>query len=135
MKGIRIDPVAIGQLLRFAVAGLASASVYGVVYLTLAARLPSAQATLAVPPAFLIALAISYALHSLWSFRGRGHGLAGGAQPLRFLIVQLAQFGTNLAITWLLTFWLGTPAWVPLVFTILVVPFASFHLQRKWVFA
>ncbi|HEX8554529.1 MAG TPA: GtrA family protein [Sphingomonas sp.] len=97
--------------------------------------LNAAHAALAVPPAFAIALAFSYALHSLWSFRGHGQRAAGGLRPLRFLIVQLAQLGTNLAVTWLLTFWLGTPVWVPLVPTIVIVPFASFYLQRTWVFA
>ncbi|QQV76935.1 GtrA family protein [Sphingomonas aliaeris] len=128
------DVGAIGQLLRFGIAGLASASIYGGVYLALAARVPAAHATLAVPPAFAIALTFSYALHSLWSFRGHGRRPDGGLRPLRFLIVQLAQLGTNIAVTWLLTFWLGTPAWVPLLLAILIVPLASFYLQRTWVF-
>jgi putative flippase GtrA len=135
MKIARADSGAIGQLLRFGVAGLASASVYSGVYLALAVRLPAAHATLAVPPAFVIALTFSYALHSLWSFRGHGRRSVGGMRPLRFLVVQLAQLGTNLAVTWLLTFWLGTPAWMPLILSILIVPFASFYLQRTWVFA
>ncbi len=124
----------LGQLARFGIAGLLSASVYGGVYLALAHMLPPVHAVLAVPPAFGIAVICSFFLHSGWSFRGHGSRDASGRQHAKFLGVQIAQLGANLMLTWLLTGWLHAPGWVPLIPAILIVPFVTFFVQRRWVF-
>lgn len=128
------DAAVLGQLVRFGIAGLLSASVYAGLYLAIARTLPPAHAALAVPPAFVVAVICSYFLHSLWSFRGHGSRDASGRQHLKFFIVQIAQLGANLMLTWLLTGWIHAPTWAPLIPAIGIVPFVTFYVQRRWVF-
>ncbi|WEK44551.1 MAG: GtrA family protein [Candidatus Sphingomonas colombiensis] len=136
MSGVIVprNGVVLGQLIRFAIAGLLSASVYAGVYLFIARMLPPVHAALAVPPAFVVAVICSFFLHSAWSFRGHGSRDASGRQHLKFFVVQLAQLSANLAVTWLLTGWLHAPTWVPLIPAIGIVPFVTFYVQRRWVF-
>jgi putative flippase GtrA len=124
-----------GQLVRFAVVGGACALIYSAVYLPIASwALPRRLAVLAVPPAFLVAVAIGYVLHSRWSFRGHGTRDGGAAQPLKFVGVQAAGMVLNLAYAWILSGLLDYPAWVPLLPAVFVTPLVTFAINRTWVF-
>jgi putative flippase GtrA len=123
------------QLIRYAMAGGASALIYSAIYLFLADYvLPRGWAVAAVPPAFFAAAGIGFFLHSGWSFRGHGTREPGQRQRLRFLIVQGAGLAMNAAFTWTLTGLLHQPNWLALVPCGVVTPLATFWLQRQWVF-
>lgn len=122
------------QLGRYAIAGGGAAGVYAVVYLLVANLLPAGQAALAVVPAFLVSLAVSFHLHSRWSFAGHGSRDEKVAQPLRFFAVQAVGLATNFAITYVITAVLLAPNWVALVPTLTLTPLLTFALQRQWVF-
>jgi putative flippase GtrA len=81
--------------------------------------------------AFLVALAVSYCGHRLWTFRSTvNHGFA---MP-RFLVLALAGFSINHAIVYLATGQLGLPLWLALAPAVSVVPLLTFWLSRVWIF-
>ena len=126
---------ALGQLVRFGVAGLLSTLIYSAVYLPLAMyALPPRLAVLAVPPAFLVAVTCGYFLHSAWSFRGHGAREDGPGQKLKFLVVQGFGLVLNALFTWVITGPLHGAAWLALVPIVTVTPLATFALNRQWVF-
>ena len=121
-----------GQLVRFAIVGFSLAVVYSAIYWVLATYVMTP--VLAVVVAFLVAVSIGFVLHSRWSFRGHGaredHRL-----KVKFLAVQFSGFLLNEAFTWVLTGPMQGPTWWPLVPAIFVTPFATFALNRQWVFS
>ncbi|MGN6376556.1 MAG: GtrA family protein [Sphingomonas sp.] len=129
----------IGQLVRFGIVGGISAVIYSLVFLGVADyALPrdwSWAGTVAVPPAFLIAAAAGWVMHSNWSFKGHGSRDPSGRQHARFLIVQAGGMVLNMAFAWLLTQRLGEPNWVALIPAVALTPFVTFIFQRQWVFA
>jgi putative flippase GtrA len=126
----------IGQLIRFGIAGGISTVIYSAVYLPLADFvLTKTWAVAAVPPAFLVAAACGFFLHSAWSFRGHGSRDPSGRQHVKFLLVQGFGLLLNMAFTWLLTAAFHQPTWAPLIPVVLVTPIATFALNRQWVFA
>jgi putative flippase GtrA len=126
----------LGQLVRFGIAGGISSVIYSAVYLPLALYVFGEKlAVAAVPFAFAVAVVCGFFLHSAWSFRGHGTRDTSGRQHAKFVIVQLFGLLLNLAFTWVITGPLfHGPAWLALVPAILVVPLATFTLQRQWVF-
>ena len=122
------------QLIRYAVAGSGAAAVYSSVYLVIANLLSPGQAAIAVVPAFLTSLLVSFILHSRWSFSGHGHRDEKVMQPLRFTLVQTAGLLLNLVITYVVTQVLLAPNWVALIPSLMLTPLATFALQRYWVF-
>ncbi len=129
------DSGVLGQLVRFGIVGLLSTGIYSAVYLPLVYwALPAGRAFLAVPPAFLVAAAFGFFAHGRWSFQGHGSRDAGAVQPVKFMVVQAFGMVLNAAFTLVLADWMGLAAWVPLVPAMLVTPFATFALNRTWVF-
>ena len=122
------------QLGRYAIAGASSAAVYAIVYLLVANLLPLGQAAIAVVPAFLVSLGVSFQLHSRWSFAGHGSRDEKVAQPLRFFAVQAVGLAANFAMTYVITAVLLAPNWVALVPSLTLTPLLTFALQRQWVF-
>ena len=121
-----------GQLVRFGLVGGLSTVVYAVIYWPLATYV--IHPVLAVVVAFVVAASVGYVLHSGWSFRGHGRRETGRTQ-LKFVLVQGFGMLLNAAFTWVLTGPLvGGPTWWPLVPAVLVTPFATFALNRRWVF-
>lgn len=138
LRHLRSDgkAVTIAQFVRYFMAGGLTAAVYSGLYLALVWwAFPSDLAVLAVPFAFVPTLVLGFFLHSSWSFAGHGMRDHSGRQHGKFLIVHSAGFVLNMAFTWVLTAYLGAPVWTPLVPTVTITPFASFLLQRRWVFA
>lgn len=125
----------LGQLVRFGIVGLLSTLIYSVVYLPLVYWvLPTGYAFAAVPPAFVVAAAFGFVAHGQWSFRGHGTRDSGVAQPFKFLVVQGFGMVLNAGFTLAMVDLAGLPEWAPLVPAMLVTPFATFALNRKWVF-
>ena len=121
-----------GQLVRFGLVGGLSTVVYAVIYWPLATYV--IHPVLAVVVAFVVAASVGYVLHSGWSFRGHGRRGTGRTQ-LKFVLVQGFGMLLNAVFTWVLTGPLvGGPTWWPLVPAVLVTPFATFALNRRWVF-
>lgn len=125
----------LGQLIRFGIVGGLSTVIYGAVYYPLSVLvLPDGYKFLSVPPAFIVAAAFGWIAHGRWSFKGHGTRTGGAEQPVRFLIVQ----GFGMVLNGLFTLGLvdlaGYAEWVPLVPAVLVTPFATFALNRSWVF-
>ncbi len=125
----------LGQLIRFGIAGGISTVIYSAVYLPLAYWAFSREwAVLAVPPAFLVAVAAGFPLHSMWSFKGHGTRDKSGRQHFKFLMVQAFGMLLTAAFTWILTKVFNMPEWVPLIPAIFVTPLVTFGLNRMWVF-
>lgn len=123
----------LGQLVRFGLVGGFSTIVYAAVYWPLATYV--IHPVLAVVVAFVVAASVGYVLHSGWSFRGHGRRETGRTQG-KFLLVQTFGMVLNAIFTWILTGPLVEgPTWWPLVPAVLVTPFATFFLNRRWVFA
>ena len=121
-----------GQLARFAVVGLFLAGIYSAIYWYLAANVMAP--VLAVVIAFLVSVSIGFVLHSRWSFRGHGR-TEDRRMKVKFLLVQASGFVLNEIFTWVLTGPLVHGAtWWPLIPAIFVTPFATFMLNRQWVF-
>ncbi|WP_346768969.1 GtrA family protein [Sphingomonas sp. SFZ2018-12] len=125
----------VGQLIRFLIAGGISTLIYSALYLPLALYVFTGdRAVLAVPFAFAAAVSAGFFLHSRWSFRGQGIDRRGPGQQARFVFVQALGLAMHAVITWVVTDWLGQPAWVPLIPGVLLVPVVTFLLNRHWVF-
>ena len=125
-------PGVLGQIVRFGIVGGLSTIVYAVIYWPLATY--AMEPVLAVPIAFLVAAAFGYVLHSGWSFKGHGRRETGRTQA-KFLLVQGFGMLLNAAFTWILTGpWVGGPTWWPLVPVVTITPFATYALNRHWVF-
>ena len=120
-----------GQLVRFGLVGGLSTVVYAVIYWPLATYV--IHPVLAVVVAFVVAASVGYVLHSGWSFKGHGRRETGRTQ-LKFVLVQGFGMVLNAIFTWVLTGPVGGPTWWPLVPAVLVTPFATFALNRRWVF-
>ena len=125
-----------GQLIRFGIAGGISTLIYSAVYLPLTAWVfPAAHAVYAVPFAFAVAVTAGFFLHSRWSFKGHGTSAPGGAQQVKFVMVQASGMGLNAIITWVGTALLGYPAWAPLLPAVALATIFTFILNRWLVFA
>jgi putative flippase GtrA len=124
----------LGQLVRFAIAGIISTLIYSAVYLPLAAYVFPGLAVAAVPFAFLVAVTCGFFMHSAWSFKGHGTRDSSGRQHLKFFVVQLVGLALNALFTWVLADVMGYPDWVPLIPIVTITPIATFAFNRQWVF-
>lgn len=123
---------ALGQLIRFVIVGGLSTIVYAAVYLPLAGHVM--HPVLASIAGFLVAVVFGFFMHSRWSFRGHQADEGPGTQ-FRFFVVQGVGMLLNAGFTWALTGGIVPgPTWLPLVPVVFVTPFATFLLNRLWVF-
>jgi len=120
-----------GQLVRFTLVGLFLAAIYSAVYWYLATYVMTPVTAVVI--AFVVSVTIGFVLHSRWSFRGHGNS-EDRRLKIKFLAVQATGFLLNEAFTWVLTGPMHGPTWWPLVPAIFVTPFATFFLNRQWVF-
>ncbi|MFL6734109.1 MAG: GtrA family protein [Sphingomicrobium sp.] len=126
-----VNSKTMGQLVRFGIVGLFLTGLYAAVYWPLATYVIAP--VLAVVIAFIVAVSVGFFLHSRWSFRGHGQEEAGRTRA-KFLIVQTFGMALNAGFTWILTGPMHGPTWWPLVPAVLITPFATFLLNRQWVF-
>jgi putative flippase GtrA len=123
---------AFGQLARYAVAGLGVTILATSIY-TAAATLLGVAPLAANAVSTLCGVAASYAVHRNWSFAPRREGGEAG-MIARFLIGAAFAFALNSLWVWLATGLLHLPPIAPVPAMIFVTPFASFLLNRYWVF-
>jgi putative flippase GtrA len=122
---------AVGQLIRFAIAGVGVTALSALVYLA-AAMLAHLQPLRANLLSHLVGVAAGYAIHSRWSFRAGGGNEA--AMLGRFVAVSGVGLALNSLWVWLATVALRLPAWTPVPAMVVATPLASFALNRTWVF-
>lgn len=131
-RGMRANPV-LGQLVRYAITGGAVTLLGGALYTGLVLATPI-HPQAAMFAAYLVCVAIGYVMHSRWSFHGHGGRDRLLARTARFLAVSLVSYGLNAFFTWLCTEPLALPEWTPVLPLLFVTPFATFALNRQWVF-
>jgi putative flippase GtrA len=120
------------QLVRYIVAGLGVTLFAALIY-SAAATLLGIAPLAANAISSLCGVTASYAIHSRWSFAPeREEGEAG--MILRFLVAAAFAFALNSFWVWLATGPLHLPPIAPVPAMIFVTPFASFLLNRYWVF-
>ncbi len=125
-----------GQLLRFGITGGLSTLIYSAVYLPLTLWVFARDhAVFAVPPAFAVAVAFGYVMHSRWSFKGQGTERRGPRQQAQFVAVQGTGMALNALVTWIGTALLGLPGWAPLLPGVALATIVTFILNRWLVFA
>ena len=122
---------AAGQFLRFCVIGVASTVTHFLVAVIMVefAGLPVLWANAV---AFAIAFLVSYSGNHRWTFAlDGGHGRF---LP-RFVATQLAGFGLNQAIVWLIAIRLGADYRLGLAAALVIVPVVTFLISRLWAFS
>lgn len=124
----------VGQLLRYAVAGAAITIAMSLAY-WLVADWGGVDPNLSLLIVFIIFNFISYAVHGRFSFRGHGGRDRPHIRNVRFLTANIAGFVLNQFWVWLLVKHLGGETWWPTIPFILVTPWLTFVLHRKWVYA
>lgn len=122
-----------GQLIRYGVSGVGLTLFYSAVYLAaldLAGMAPLVANTIA----FLLTVALGYIVHSRWSFRDHGDRDAPARNTSRFLAVNVMGFALNSFWVWLIAEQLALSPRLPLLPIVLVTPWISFWLNRRWTF-
>lgn len=121
------------QAARYAFAGLVITILFSASYWAVT-DLGGLDPALSLTLVFLIFTAISYFTHGQFSFRGHGARDRQHIRATRFLIVNVIGFALNQFWVWLLIRQLGGPTWWPIIPFILVTPWVTFSLHRRWVF-
>jgi len=122
------------QALRYAVAGLAITLAFSAAY-WLVAELTGLDPNLSLTLVFVVFSGISYFAHGAFSFAGHGERDRPHVRMTRFLIVNLLGFAANQFWVWLLVKQLAGPTWWPILPFVLVTPWLTFVLHRRWVYA
>lgn len=122
------------QATRYAVAGLVITILFSASYWAVT-DLGGVDPMVSLTLVFLLFSLISYVTHGAFSFRGHGARDRHHVRAGRFLIVNLAGFALNQFFVWLLVKHLGGPTWWPIIPFILVTPWVTFALHRKWVYS
>jgi putative flippase GtrA len=121
------------QATRYAFAGLVITVLFSASYWAVT-ELAGIDPMVSLTIVFLVFSAISYLTHGFFSFRGHGARDRHHVRASRFLIVNIIGFALNQFFVWLLVKYLGGPTWWPIVPFILVTPWVTFALHRRWVF-
>lgn len=121
------------QAIRYAFAGLVITVTFSAAYWAVT-ELLGIDPMVSLTIVFLVFTAISYFTHGAFSFRGHGARDRQHVRASRFLIVNIIGFMLNQFFVWLLVKHLGGPTWWPIVPFILVTPWVTFALHRRWVF-
>lgn len=119
------------EILRFGVVGVAATLTHFLV-LTLGVEELGLEPTLANGMAFCVALLVTFFGQSLWVFRG--HVGINAAILAKFGVSLLAGLAGNMAIMALCTRGLGLPYQVGFIAGLVIVPLASYVLNKFWVF-
>lgn len=122
------------QVVRYALAGIAITLAFSAAYWLLA-ELTGMDPNLALALVFIVFSAISYVTHGIFSFSGHGERDRHHVRFSRFFLVNLLGFAANQFWVWLLVKQLGGATWWPIIPFILVTPWLTFVLHRRWVYA
>ena len=121
------------QAARYGVAGLMITLLFSASYWAVT-ELAGIDPMLSLTIVFLVFTAISYITHGAFSFRGHGARDRQHIRASRFLLVNIVGFAMNQFFVWLLVKQLGGPTWWPIIPFLLVTPWVTFALHRRWVF-
>ena len=121
------------QAARYAFAGLVITILFSASYWAVT-DLGGVDPMVSLTIVFLVFTAISYFTHGAFSFRGHGGRDRQHVRASRFLVVNVIGFLLNQGFVWLLVKQLGGPTWWPIIPFILVTPWVTFALHRRWVF-
>jgi putative flippase GtrA len=122
-----------GQMIRYGISGAGLTLFYSFVYLVAldgAKLLP----LIANSVAFGLTLVIGYIVHSRWSFRDHGDRAAPMRNTVRFILVNILGFAANSFWVWLIAEQLALSPRLPLIPIVLITPWISFWLNRRWTF-
>jgi putative flippase GtrA len=122
------------QALRYAAAGLVITLAFSATY-WLVTVLTGMDANLALALVFVAFSGISYVAHGAFSFAGHGDRDRQHVRAARFFVVNVLGFLANQFWVWLLVKHLAGPTWWPVVPFVLVTPWLTFVLHRRWVYA
>ena len=121
------------QVIRYALAGLLITILFSASYWAVT-ELFGVDPMISLTVVFLVFTALSYFAHGTFSFRGHGGRDRQHVRASRFLVVNVIGFMLNQLFVWVLVKQMGGPTWWPIVPFILVTPWVTFALHRKWVF-
>lgn len=121
------------QAARYAFAGLVITLLFSASYWAVT-DLGGIDPMVSLTIVFLVFTAISYLTHGAFSFRGHGARDRQHVRASRFLLVNVLGFALNQFWVWLLIKQLGGPTWWPIIPFVLVTPWVTFALHRRWVF-
>lgn len=121
------------QVLRYGVTGLFVTACQAAIYWALAA-LMGLHPQVANFIGYLAAVAIGYASHSAFTFRGHGEEANHGTRGAKFVAVSLISYALNALWVWLCVTHMRWPEWSPIPAMIFVTPALVFVLNRRWVF-
>jgi putative flippase GtrA len=123
----------LGQMVRYGVSGVGLTLCYSTIYL-LALERVGISPLLSNCAAFLVTVILGYFIHSRWSFKGHGSREDVVRSGWRFLAVNLMGFALNSFWVWLIAEHLNLSARLPLIPIVVVTPWLSFWLNRRWTF-
>ena len=134
LKQLSDERGTIAQMARYAIAGGAITVLVAGSYWALA-EFGGVDPMVSLAIVFVFFSIVSYVVHGVFSFRGHGARDRHHVRGMRFMIVNIIGFLVNQFFVWLLVKQMGGPTWWPLVPAVLVTPFATYLLNRLWVFA
>lgn len=120
----------VGEVLRFGVVGICATLVHFAT-LTLAVEAAGVPAALANGLAFCTAVGVTYLGQSYWVFRAPDHSLV---RMQKFLLTAVGGLLANVAVMGLVVNGLGLHYRVGFVTALVLVPAATFVVNKLWVF-
>lgn len=120
-----------GEILRFGVVGiLATLTHFGV--LTLSVETVHLPAAISNGLAFCVAVIVTYLGQSYWVFSNPDHNLV---RIRKFLMTALGGLLANIALMWGIVNGLGLDYRIGFATALILVPAATFVINKYWVFA
>ena len=124
----------VAQLLRYGIAGGIITVAVAASYWALA-EFAHLDPMVSLTVVFLFFSGVSYVTHGAFSFRGHEASDPHHVRATRFLMVNILGFVLNQFFVWLLVKHWNGPTWWPIIPFILVTPWLTFVLHRRWVYA
>ena len=122
------------QAIRYAIAGLLITLAFSFCYWAVA-EIAHIDPMVSLLIVFVVFSFISFTAHGRFSFDGHGARDRPQVRMLRFLFVNVLGLVVNQGWVWLLVKQLHGATWWPTVPFVLVTPWLTFALSRRWVYA
>ncbi|MBW0144074.1 GtrA family protein [Sphingomicrobium clamense] len=123
-----------GQVARYAFAGLVITILFTLAYWALA-EFGGVEPMVSLTIVFVIFTFISYLTHSRFTFQGHGSRDRPARRTARFFVTNIIGYLINQFWVWWLVHHLDGETWWPTIPFVLITPWLTFLLQRKWVYA
>lgn len=121
------------QLARYAIAGALITILFAFAYWAVATW-GGVDPNLSLAIVFVIFSAISFVVHGRFSFAGHGGRDNPHIRGSKFFVVNIMGFLLNQFWVWLLVKHLDGPTWWPTIPFVLVTPWLTFALHRRFVY-